>query len=159
MSEPTPPGPGPQEPPFQPPVAPPAQPPAAPPPPGGGYAGPPISGNVAPVGYANSDEKTWALLAHFGAIVIGFIAPLIAFLVKGQESATVKAHALEALNFQITWGAATVIASILGVCSFGILFFLPFITLAIAIIFAIIGGIKANEGTVYQYPMSIKLVK
>ena len=161
MSEPTPPGSAPQEPSFQPPVAPPSPPPAAPPPPvGGGYsAGPPISGNVAPAGYANSDEKTWALLAHFGAILVGFIAPLIAYLVKGQESPTVKAHAIEALNFQITWGAATIIASILGVCSFGILFFLPLCTLAVAIIFAIIGGMKANEGVVYHYPMSIRLVK
>jgi len=160
MSEPTPPGSAPQEPSYPPPVAPPSQPPAAPPPPAGGYsAGPPIGGNVAPPGYANSDEKTWALIAHFGAIVVGFIAPLIAYLVKGNESATVKAHSLEALNFQITWGAATIVASILAVCSFGILFFLPFITFIIAVIFAVIGGLKANEGTVYQYPMSIRLVK
>src|SRR4029453_2955273 len=48
-------------------------------------------------GYLNSDEKTWALLAHFGGIVVGFIAGLVGLLVKGSESATVRAHAIEAL--------------------------------------------------------------
>jgi uncharacterized protein len=110
-------------------------------------------------GYANSDEKTWALIAHFGGIVVGFIAPLIALLAKGNESPTVRAHAIEALNFQITWGVALIIASILAVCSFGFLFFLPFIPIVIIVIFSILGGLKANEGQVYQYPMSIRLVK
>ncbi|HEX6686127.1 MAG TPA: DUF4870 domain-containing protein, partial [Candidatus Limnocylindrales bacterium] len=117
MSEPTPPGSAPQEPSYPPPVAPPsppsAQPPAAPPPPpGGGYsAGPPISGNVAPVGYANNEEKTWALIAHFGgaaaALVsggwLGWVPPLVAMLAKGNESPTVRAHAVAALNFQGLW--------------------------------------------------------
>jgi uncharacterized Tic20 family protein len=110
-------------------------------------------------GYANSDEKTWALIAHFGGIVVGFIAPLIALLAKGNESPTVRAHSIEALNFQITWGVALIIASILAVCSFGFLFFLPFIPIVIIVIFSILGGLKANEGQVYQYPMSVRLVK
>jgi uncharacterized Tic20 family protein len=112
-----------------------------------------------PPGYANSDEKTWALLAHFGGIVLGFIAPLIAMLAKGNESPTVKAHATEALNFQITWGVATIIASILAVCTFGILFFLPLLTWLVIIIFSILGGMAANEGRLYHYPMTIRLVK
>jgi uncharacterized Tic20 family protein len=112
-----------------------------------------------PPGYANSDEKTWALLAHFGGIILGFIAPLIAMLAKGNESPTVKAHATEALNFQITWGVATIIASILAVCTFGILFFLPLLTWLVIIIFSILGGMAANEGRLYHYPVTIRLVK
>jgi uncharacterized Tic20 family protein len=110
-------------------------------------------------GYANNDEKTWALLTHFGGIILGFIAPLIVFLVKGNESPTLRAHSVEALNFQITWGIATVIASILAVCTLGILFFLPLITWAVIIVFSIIAGLKANEGQLYTYPMTIRLVK
>jgi len=114
---------------------------------------------AAPQGYSTSEEKTWALIAHFGGIIVGFIAPLVALLVKGGDSPTVRAHAVEALNFQITWGVALIIASILAVCSFGFLFFLPFIPIVIIVIFSILGGLKANEGQVYQYPMSIRLVK
>lgn len=129
------------------------EPPLPPPPPPPPAAGPP------PVGYANNDDKTWALIAHFGGIVVGFIAPLVALLVRGNESPTVRAHAVEALNFQITWNVATFIASILAACSFGILFFLPLITWAVIIVFSIIGGLRANEGTLYQYPMTLRLVK
>lgn len=112
-----------------------------------------------PTGYATSDEKTWALISHFGGILVGFIAPLVALLAKGNESPTVRAHAVEALNFQITWGILTVVASIIAVCSFGILFFLPMVTWLVVVIFSIIAGMKANEGVVYRYPMTWRLVK
>jgi uncharacterized Tic20 family protein len=136
-----------------------------PPPPGGstsagyGTPPPPITGPIAPAGYANSDEKTWALIAHFGGVVVGFIAPLIAFLVKGNESATVRAHSVQALNFQITWAIATVIGVILGIVTCGLLSFLPFVTWIVIVVFSIVGGLKANEGVLYKYPMSIELIK
>lgn len=156
MSE-TPTPPGSSEP--EPPAAPQFDAPAPPPPPPGGYTAPPVSGQVAPAGYANSDEKTWALLAHFGAIILGFIAPLIVFLVKGNESATVRAHSVQSLNFQITWAIATVVAVILSVVTCGLLSFLPIITWIVIVVFAIIGGVKANEGVLYKYPMSYELIK
>ena len=112
-----------------------------------------------PTGYGNNDEKTWALIAHFGGILVGFIAPLVALLAKGNESPTVRAHAVEALNFQITWGILTIVASIVAVCTFGILFFLPMVTWLVVVIFSIIAGMKANEGVVYRYPMTWRLVK
>jgi uncharacterized Tic20 family protein len=130
------------------------------PPPGApqyGYGAPP--GGPGPVGFANNDDKTWALIAHFGGIVVGFIAPLVALLARGNESPTVRAHSIEALNFQITWGIATIIASILAVCTFGILFFLPIITWVVVIVFSIIAGMKANEGVLYHYPMTWRVVK
>jgi uncharacterized Tic20 family protein len=122
-----------------------------------GYGAP--GGGPAPVGYANNDEKTWALVAHFGGILVGFIAPLIAMLAKGNESPTVRAHSVEALNFQITWGIATIIASILAACTVGVLFFLPLITWVVIIVFSIIAGMKANEGQLYHYPATFRMVK
>jgi uncharacterized Tic20 family protein len=139
------------------------------PPPGsgaGGYDPPPGSGaggyggyGGAPAGFATNDEKTWALIAHFGGIVVGFIAPLVTLLAKGNESPTVRAHSVEALNFQITWGILTIVASIVAVCTLGILFFLPMITWVVVIVFSIIAGMKANEGTLYHYPMTWRMVK
>ena len=78
--------------------------------------GAPTPGTPVP-GYANSDEKTWALIAHFGGIIVGFVAPLVALLVKGNESPTVRAHAIEALNFQITWNVALIVTWIISICS------------------------------------------
>ncbi|MEV4412621.1 DUF4870 domain-containing protein [Catellatospora sp. NPDC049609] len=172
MSEPTPPGSAPEPPGYsapQPPSSPSYEPPAsaAPPPSApssvppsapGGYL-PPPAGGPAPVGYANADDKTWALIAHFGGIVVGFLAPLVAMLVKGNESPTVKAHAVEALNFQITATIAYVVTFILSVCSLGFLFFLPFIVWILVIIFCVLAGMKANEGQLYRYPGTLRLIK
>jgi uncharacterized Tic20 family protein len=52
-----------------------------------------------------------------------------------------------------------VIASIVAVCTLGILFFLPMVTWIVVIIFSILGGMKANEGTLYHYPMTWRIVK
>ena len=120
--------------------------------------GAPIPG-YPPPGYANSDEKTWALIAHFGGIVVGFIAPLVAYLVKGNESETVKRHAVEALNFQITWGVILIITWIIGICTFGFLLFLPVIAWIVVIVFSVIGGLRANEGQLYTYPMTFRVIK
>jgi uncharacterized Tic20 family protein len=127
------------------------------PPPGGTYQ----SGTYGaqPTGYPTADDKTWALIAHFGGILVGFIAPLVTLLTKGKESATVRAHSMEALNFQITWGIAMVVATILAVCSLGILSFLPLIVWIVVVVFAVIAGVRANDGHLYRYPMSYRFLK
>ncbi|GAA2354887.1 hypothetical protein GCM10010170_047130 [Dactylosporangium salmoneum] len=123
-----------------------------------GQYGAPGMGGPAPVGYNNSDEKTWALIAHFGGILVGFIAPLIALLVKGNESPTVKAHANEALNFQITYGIALIITWIIGACTI-ILIFVPLLLWIYVVVMCILGGMKANNGELYRYPATLRLIK
>ncbi|MFE2617897.1 DUF4870 domain-containing protein, partial [Micromonospora chalcea] len=41
----------------------------------------------------------------------------------------------------------------------GILFFIPMLVWLVPLIFGIIGGIKANEGVLYRYPMSYSFSK
>ena len=111
-----------------------------------------------PPGYASPEEKNWALLTHFGGIIIGFIAPLITLLVKGQQSPTLRAHAVEALNFQIPWNAALLVGQIISVCSGGFLFFIPLGVWLVMAVFCVLGGLRANEGQLYHYPLSARLV-
>lgn len=168
----TPPPPPPAGPPSPPPAGPPPPPPAqegfgaAPPPPPGGYYPPgPTAGP--PPGYASQDEKNWALVAHFGGAAgvlvgsgfLGWVAPLVAMMGKGNESPTVRAHAVAALNFQITWALAMVVAVIIAICTVGLLFFVPVIVGIVAIIFGVIAGMKANEGQLYRYPASLTLIR
>jgi uncharacterized Tic20 family protein len=120
--------------------------------------GAPIPGTPPP-GYANSDEKTWALVAHFGSIIFGFLAPLVALLAKGNESPTVRAHAVEALNFQITWNAVYIVGWILAACSGGFLTFIPLFVWIFWSVFAVIAGLRANEGQLYTYPAKLTLVR
>ena len=168
MTEPPrPPGDGSQDP-NQPPYIPPPSAPYTPPPqagygPPGGY--PP--GGYPPPGYASSDDKTWALIATFGSALFSFIPPLIALLVKGPQSPTVRAHAVAALNFQIPVAAVIVGGNLLKVCiALGHVPVLPsliglvvFATWLCQVIFGILAGLKANEGQLYKYPVSISIVK
>lgn len=137
------------------------------PPAGGGYPqqGAYYGGGAGPAGYANNDEKTWALVAHFGGALGafigggagGWIAPLVALIVKGNESPTVRAHAVQALNFQILWSIIAIIGYITICVVVGI--FIAIAAWLVAVIFGIVAGVKANNGEFYNYPMSIKLVK
>ncbi|MEV0156825.1 DUF4870 domain-containing protein [Micromonospora sp. NPDC050686] len=136
-------------------------PPGGYPPPGGGY---PAGGYGAPAGYASNEDKTWALVAHFGGAVgalisfgpLGFVAPLIAYLVQGQKSPAARAHALAALNFQLLWSAIAFVLLFVSWC----LLFLPSVAVVlIQIVLGIIAGMRANEGNLYRYPMSASFIK
>jgi uncharacterized Tic20 family protein len=146
--------------------APPPPPPGAAPPPPGGYGPPPgyVSG-PAPVGFASQEDKTWALVAHFGGAAGmfigagggGWVAPLIALLAKGNQSPAVRAHAVAALNFQLLWSIVGVVGWITACLVIGIFGILA--AMAMGIIFGIIAGLKANEGQLYRYPATVNMIK
>lgn len=101
-------------------------------------------------------DRFLAILCHLSLMLgVGFILPLIVFLVKNQESPWVGAHAKEALNFHIS-------LIIYGV----IFFFLIFIAIGIPLLIllgvfsfvcAIIGAIRSSESEFYRYPLTIRL--
>ena len=109
-----------------------------------------------PITAPTSDERTMAILSHVLCFVIGFLAPLIIYLVKKDESSFVAAHAKESLNFQIT-------CFILGVVFFILVFVLiGFVLLWLlgiaAAILIIIATIRASEGKLYRYPFNIRFI-
>ena len=115
-----------------------------------------------PAGYSTDDDKTWALVAHFGGAAgalfggsFGWVAPLIALLTKGPQSPTVRAHALAALNFQALWSIICVVGLVLANCLYGLvlprlLYLLPLVP----IILGVVAGLRANGGDLYRYPLS-----
>ena len=134
---------------------PPPEPPEPPGPPGppdsAGPAGPAYGGQ--PAGrLSQSDERMWAMLAHIGAIVIGFIAPLVVMLVQGDKSPFTRRQAVESLNFQISLLIVGIPLTIVT-CGLGAVIFV------VGLVFEIIAGIKANNGEDYRYPVNIRLVK
>ena len=140
---------------------------APPPPP---YAPPPASPPVgqpahygaAPGALTPSDEKLWGGMAHWGALVLGFLtglaflAPLLVMVIQGNKSAYVRAQAVESLNFQLTMLIAGIVSAVLMLLLIGFLL-LPIVGL-LWLIFTIIGSIKAVNGQFYRYPMTIRMV-
>jgi uncharacterized Tic20 family protein len=122
---------------------------------------------AAPRGYASADDKTWALVAHFGGAagalfggLFGWVAPLIALLNKGARSPDVRAHALAALNFQALWSIICFAGLVLGNCLswLGVprfFFLLPLVP----IILGVVGGLRANDGKLYRYPLTVDWFK
>ncbi|MGH2565333.1 MAG: DUF4870 domain-containing protein [Ginsengibacter sp.] len=101
-----------------------------------------------------SDEKTMAILSHILTLAVGFLAPLIIYLIKKDESAFISYHAKESLNFQIT---IFIIIVVLFITIIGIL--LAWLVGIVALVFVIIATIKASEGKLYRYPFSLRLIK
>ena len=112
----------------------------------------------------SKDERTWAMLCHFSALLIfvgipfsNILAPLIIWLIKKEEMPFVEDQGKEVLNFQISMTIYLLISGILCFILIGI----PFVIgLGIFnVIITIIAGIKANDGISYRYPINLKLIK
>ena len=101
-----------------------------------------------------SDEKTAGMLAHLLTIVSSFLAPLIIYLIKKDESVFVAAHAKESLNFQIT---VFLISILLFITIIGIL--LLWLVGIITLVLVIVAALKASEGKLYRYPFCLRLIK
>ncbi len=106
---------------------------------------------------ANSDERTLAILAHILTLVAGFIAPLVIWLVKKDESPFVSESAKESLNFQITIFIALMVCGVLTLVVIG-LFLFPVVGIT-AFVLVIMATIRSSEGRVYRYPFNLRLIK
>lgn len=118
----------------------------------------------------SKEERTWTLAAHLAgpigilasAGLLGFVVPLVIWLVKREESAFIEDQAKEALNFQITIFLLMVTLIVLAVLTLGLglLIAIPaFLVLAILqVVLGIIAGMRAYEGTLYRYPFALRII-
>lgn len=139
----------------------------------GGYGPPPAPH---PSGLS-SEVRGWAIGAHLGGLVLGvltaaflgFLAPMLVWLLKRDEHAYLDHHGKEALNFQLTVIVAVVVAALLtvpailfGVLTLGIGFVVVGALLLAAVIvwfvFPIMGAVKAANGEGFRYPLSIRFI-
>ncbi len=118
-----------------------------------------------------SNIRLWTVLCHASALA-GLIVPaaghilgpLIVWLLKRGDSAEIDEHGKESLNFQISMFIYT---TVLGVICFILMFvligFLLMPLLAVLyvadVVLVIIASLKASEGQLYRYPLTIRLIK
>jgi uncharacterized protein len=104
------------------------------------------------------NDKIWSMLSHLSALFgVGIILPLVVYLAMRKESEYVAANAREALNFHLS-------VLIYIICCVPLMFILIGVPLAMIIgvaslVFAIIAAVKASDGQVYRYPLTLRLVK
>ncbi|MDZ7791092.1 MAG: DUF4870 domain-containing protein [Xanthomonadales bacterium] len=115
---------------------------------------------------ATADEKetnTWAMILHLsmlsGLIVpmAGLIVPIVIYILKKDQLPGLKPHGYVIFNWMISAFIYAIISMILMIVGIGILL-LGALAL-VSLIFPIIGGVKASEGEVWPYPLSIKFFK
>jgi uncharacterized protein len=114
-----------------------------------------VAGPVGAYGVSQNSRQL-AMFAHLSAILTGFLGPLIFYLVKKDEDPFVGDQSREALNFNLTVLIAVFVCIVLSFLVIG-LFILPIVLIG-ALVFQIIAGVQANQGELYRYPISIRMV-
>lgn len=120
---------------------------------------------------AESQVRLWNMLCHLSALVgllgIPFgnvLGPLVVWQIKKNEIPSVETHGKAALNFQLTIIIACLVSLVAGliltfVCIGVVFFFVSGGIFLCGLIFAIIAGLKANDGQDYKYPYSLNLIR
>lgn len=102
----------------------------------------------------------WLHLSQFAGYLIplaGFIVPILIWLLKKESVPGLDAHGKQVINWMIS--------HVIYVCGAGLLCLvlvgIPLLMLLglLGLIFPIIGAIKASEGTVWKYPLSIRFLR
>ncbi|HEV7123179.1 MAG TPA: DUF4870 domain-containing protein [Rhodanobacter sp.] len=134
---------------------------------------PPVNEPLA--GAPSAEERQWAMFAHLsallGAIITGafgggwgcFIGPLVIWLIKKDSMPFVNDQGKEALNFNITVAIAFVVLFLLTIMTLGVglIITIPlwFIIGIAWLVLTIMATIKANQGVMYRYPFTLRLIK
>ncbi len=119
-----------------------------------------VTESVQPAAPARDRETNqWAMFIHFSILagwvvpIGGLIVPIILWQMKKDELPGIVPHAYVVLNWIVT---SLVYAMICFVLTFVIIGIFGFMALGLAtVIFAVYGGIKANEGELWEYPGTI----
>ncbi|HSH27015.1 MAG TPA: DUF4870 domain-containing protein [Wenzhouxiangella sp.] len=115
------------------------------------------------VGADDKETRTWAMILHLSMLsglvvpLAGLVVPIVIYMLKKDDMPGIKPHGYVVFNWMISAVIYAIASMILMIVGIG---FLLIAALAIvSLIFPIIGGIKASEGEVWPYPLSIKFFK
>ncbi len=109
------------------------------------------------------------MLCHLSALA-GYIipfgnifGPLLVWQIKKHEFPSVEEHGKAAINFQLTVLIAVIVLAVAAIvlsffCIGVVLFPVIGVVALCGIIFAVIAGIKANNGEPFRYPCSLTLI-
>ncbi len=105
--------------------------------------------------------RTWCMLMHLSQLLnlfpgAGLVAPIVMWAISKDQSREADRHGRVIIN----WLISSLIYALAG----GVLVFmlvgipLLLVLAALVVIFPIVGGIKANDGILWKYPLSIQFM-
>lgn len=107
-------------------------------------------------------EETFGMLLHLAAFLnfvvpfAGLVLQIVMWATNKKDSAVIDAHGKHALNWFISLFIYIIISAVLCFVLIGIPMLL---TLAVLdLVFPIMAAVKANNGTVWRYPLSIRFL-
>ncbi len=110
-----------------------------------------------------TNENSWAMLIHltqfcgYAVPVAGWLVPLVMWLMKKDESEYINDQGKIVMNWMLTELIYWVVCFLLMFVVIGVFLFIPLGI--IAVVFPIIGAVKANSGELWPYPLSIRFLK
>jgi hypothetical protein len=111
----------------------------------------------------DKNDNTLGILCHllglagFAVPFGNILGPLVLWLVKRADSPYLDAAGKEAVNFNISWAIYAAVAAVSIFALIGFLLF-PLVCL-VWVILVIVAAIKASDGKIYRYPLTIRLIK
>ncbi len=105
------------------------------------------------------DTRQWAMFIHFSILagwvipLAGLIVPILLWQLKKDELPGIVPHAHIVLNWIVSSLVYGMICFILIFLVIGIP--LLFALCIVTIVFSVIGGLKANDGIVWEYPFTL----
>jgi uncharacterized Tic20 family protein len=108
-------------------------------------------------GPVTAGERGLAAVGHLSGYLFSAIGPLVVLLASGDTSPFVRRHAIEALNYQLTF----IVASIVAFCLFFLVVpILAWVLLLLGWIFLpAVGALVAVVGDGWRYPFTWRPVK
>jgi uncharacterized protein len=123
---------------------------------------PPLFGTAGQPADVERQTRLWAMILHLSLLagyvvpLGGLVVPIVIWQLKKNELPGIDAHGKVVANWIISLLIYGIVSGILWVVLIGIPLL---ITLAILhVVFPIIGGVKANNGEVWRYPLSISFL-
>lgn len=116
---------------------------------------PPPAGS--PTGIPDPNERTWCIACHLSGL-LGFLGPLVVWLLKRHQWNSVDVQGRESLNFQLTVLIAYVLFLFGSYLTCGITALLLPVVYVASIVLVVIASVKSSNGEDYRYPLTWRLV-
>jgi uncharacterized Tic20 family protein len=121
-----------------------------------------LSGNSSSMPDALEARKLWPMLIHLtqlcGCLVplVGWIVPIVIWQMQKDKIPECDVHGRAVANWLISFLIYSVVAFLLAFVIIGIP--ILFVLGILAVVFPVIGAIKASNGDLWEYPMAIRFV-